>query len=138
LVGKFFGMRLMHMGYEVYITGETNTPAIRPGELLIAISASGNTKSVTDAVDKARSIGSDVIAITANPRGKLFNETSQALLLDSRRANRETNPHHKHRHIPMGTAFELSSLLFLEELITTLMLHHGIDETQMKARHANL
>ncbi len=126
------------MGYDLYITGETNTPAIEPGDLLIAISASGNTKSVTEAVDKALALGCDTIAITANPRGKLFRTSPHVLLLDSRHANRETTLPNRQRHIPMGTAFELSALLFLEDLITRLMLDIGITEAEMKSRHANL
>ena len=138
LVGKFFGMRLMHLGYKVFIQAETNTPAITNSDILIAISASGNTISVIEAVEKANRLGAKVIAITANPKGALFHQAKHSLLLDSRRKKRKNKPIMIERYIPMGTAFELSSLLFLEEIITTLMQEKNIHESEMKNRHANI
>jgi 6-phospho-3-hexuloisomerase/3-hexulose-6-phosphate synthase/6-phospho-3-hexuloisomerase len=38
----------------------------------------------------------------------------------------------------MGTVFELSTLIFLEALISHFIHEKGIPEEQMKARHANL
>ena len=46
LVGKAFAMRLMQIGFKVYVVGETITPSMEEGDLLIAISNSGETKSV--------------------------------------------------------------------------------------------
>ena len=43
LVGRFFVMRLVHLGKSAFVVGETTTPAINEGDLLIAISGSGNT-----------------------------------------------------------------------------------------------
>ena len=40
LMGKAIAMRLMHGGFHVYVTGETITPSIAVGDLLIAISGS--------------------------------------------------------------------------------------------------
>ena len=37
---KSFAMRLMHIGYQIYVMGETITPAIRQGDIYIAISGS--------------------------------------------------------------------------------------------------
>ena len=33
-VGKCFAMRLMHLGFEVYVMGETNTPSFSAGRCL--------------------------------------------------------------------------------------------------------
>src|SRR5690242_18419180 len=46
LVGRMFAMRLMHLGKQAYVVGETITPAIGRGDLLIAISGSGETGAV--------------------------------------------------------------------------------------------
>jgi 6-phospho-3-hexuloisomerase len=46
-------MRFMHLGYTVFI-GETNTPAILEGDLLVA-SGSGTTSSVVSSAEKAKS-----------------------------------------------------------------------------------
>ncbi len=131
-------MRLMHLGYKVFISGETNTPAITDKDMLIAISASGNTKSVIESVEKAQTLGSKTIGLTANPRGLLFNAVDYILQLDSRKKKRETSPIMIERDIPMGTSFELSTLIFLEELISTLMHQKRITEKEMKSKHANI
>ena len=41
LMLKSFAMRLMQIGYISYVVGETITPAIKEGDLLIVASASG-------------------------------------------------------------------------------------------------
>ena len=66
LIGKAFAMRLMHLGFTVYVVGDVTTPAIKNTDCLIAISGSGETKVVTTASQTAKEIGSTVIGITAN------------------------------------------------------------------------
>jgi 6-phospho-3-hexuloisomerase len=39
---------------------------------------------------------------------------------------------------PMGTAFELSTLCFLEALISHIIWDRGLPEEEMLTRHANL
>jgi D-arabinose 5-phosphate isomerase GutQ len=40
--------------------------------------------------------------------------------------------------MPMGTVFELSTLLFLEAMIAHVIHERGIAEEEMRSRHANL
>ncbi len=123
----------MHLGFYVYIVGETNTPAITSDDLLITISASGSTKVVLDAVTKATQIGAKVIALSANKEGKLSSLSQHTLFIDARKDRKKTAIMIE-RFIPMGTAFELSSLLFLEQLIITMMQEMKIGEKEMKKR----
>lgn len=44
LMGRAFAMRLMHVGKEVYVVGETVTPGIEPGDVLVLGSGSGETR----------------------------------------------------------------------------------------------
>ena len=46
LMLKGLAMRLMHLGYDVYVVGEVTTPAFLPDDLLILASASGETTSL--------------------------------------------------------------------------------------------
>lgn len=57
---KAAAMRLMHLGYTVYVVGETNTPAISNGDLLLAASGSGTTGSIVKAAETARKSGAAV------------------------------------------------------------------------------
>jgi 6-phospho-3-hexuloisomerase len=52
---KMAAMRFMHLGYTVFIVGETNTPAILEGDLLLVASGSGTTSSVVSSAEKAKS-----------------------------------------------------------------------------------
>ncbi|WP_270629451.1 SIS domain-containing protein [[Clostridium] innocuum] len=52
-MGKSFVMRLMHMGKEVYVVGETNTPNFEKDDVLIICSGSGETKQFIQIAEKA-------------------------------------------------------------------------------------
>jgi len=142
LVGNFFGMRLMHLGKSAYIVGETNTPAIQKGDLLIAISGSGNTSSIVNAVKKAQEYGAEVLAITANPRSSIYQIADKIITIDSRnRSIRVEKPDIDKevlRKTPMGTSFELGALLYLETIVSELMHVCNLSEIDMKQRHVNL
>ncbi|MFV5782377.1 6-phospho-3-hexuloisomerase [Pediococcus acidilactici] len=78
LMAKGFAMRLMHIGYTVYVIGETITPSIQPGDVLVAVSGSGKTGSVLEPAEKAKQNGVKVVAVTSNgesPLGKLGDAT---------------------------------------------------------------
>jgi 6-phospho-3-hexuloisomerase len=48
LVARSFAMRLMHIGYQVYVVGEIVTPAVTAGDVVVAISGSGNTRTISE------------------------------------------------------------------------------------------
>jgi 6-phospho-3-hexuloisomerase len=65
-MGKSFAMRLMHLGAKVYVVGETITPAIEKGDILVAISGSGTTKNVVTTAERTKQLGCSVIVVTTN------------------------------------------------------------------------
>ena len=71
LMLKGLAMRLMHLGYEVYVVGEVTTPAFLSKDLLIVASASGETTSLINTVTKARKIGGNIISLTVFPESTL-------------------------------------------------------------------
>ena len=64
---KGFAMRLMHLGYEVYVLGETITPSVKEGDLFIAISGSGTTKGVLMDAISAKEKGLTLLVFTSIP-----------------------------------------------------------------------
>ncbi|ADV46909.1 6-phospho-3-hexuloisomerase [Nitratifractor salsuginis] len=132
-VGKCFAMRLMHLGYEAFVVGETNTPSIRPDDLLLAISSSGTTDSVVNAAKKALSHGAETLALTADTSSPLAQKSDFVIYIPSNDPKEDgSSP------LPLGSKFELSALLFLEAAVSELMKHYGITEEEMKSRHSNL
>ena len=53
LMIRGFAMRLMHMGFVSYVVGETVTPAIAPGDLLIIASGSGKAVRRSSTLEKS-------------------------------------------------------------------------------------
>ena len=78
---KGFAMRLMHLGYTVYVVGETITPAIKEGDILIGVSGSGKSISVVDAARKAKEKNASVIAVTSKRESPLVGFADQILVI---------------------------------------------------------
>jgi len=71
LIAKAFAIRLVQMGLEVYFIGETITPIVEEGHLVIIVSYTGETMSATQTANIVRRVGARVVAITANANSKL-------------------------------------------------------------------
>ncbi len=132
LVCRFFAMRLMHSGYDVSVVGEIVTPSIKKGDLLIIISGSGETEQLIAFTKKAREVGAEIVLITAKS-GSTIGDMADAVLQIGK-----SDQYVKVAGMPMGTVFELSTLSFLEALVSHLIHEKGIEEEVMRTRHANL
>lgn len=75
LMTKGFAMRLMHLGYNVYVVGETITPALNKEDLFIAVSGSGKSSNVISDVKKAKKIGCEIVSFTSNKESDLAKES---------------------------------------------------------------
>ena len=64
LMLRCFAMRLMHLGFTSYVTGDTTTPAFEKGDLLICGSGSGETQGLINAARKAKQLGGKIAALT--------------------------------------------------------------------------
>lgn len=71
LMAKGFAMRLMHLGYQVFVVGETITPALNEKDLFISVSGSGKSDNVVLDTKKAKKVGCEVIAFTSNLNSEL-------------------------------------------------------------------
>lgn len=132
LVGNFFAMRLVHAGYDVSVVGEIVTPSIKSGDLLIIISGSGETEQLIAFTKSAKKVGADIVLISAKADSTI-GDMADAVFQIGR-----SEQYGKVKGMPMGTVFELSTLLFLEALISHVIHEKGIPEEVMRERHANL
>lgn len=132
LVGNFFAMRLMHGGYDVSVVGEITTPSIQKGDLLIIISGSGETEQLIAFTKKAKDIGAKIVLISAKSDSTIGDLADGVFQIGT------SELYGKVKGMPMGTVFELSTLCFLEALISHLIWEKGIPEEEMRTRHANL
>jgi len=136
LMAKSFAMRMMHMGIDAYVVGETITPNLEKDDILIVGSGSGETKSLISMAEKAKGIDAAVALITIAPDstiGRLADITIKIPAQVKSEANGE-----KITIQPMGSLFEQSLLLFFDAVILRFMNKKGLDSQTMYGRHANL
>lgn len=137
LMMRCFAMRLMHLGRTVHVLGETTTPGIQKGELLVIGSGSGETGSLVVAAKKAQRLNAKIAVLTINPESRLGIQAlcCVGLPAPSPKLQRET----KHSSVqPLGSLFEQSLLLLLETVICQLMERCGQSSDEMFLHHANL
>jgi len=142
-VGRAFALRLMHLGFNVYVSGETITPALTPEDLVIAISGSGVTRTVVAQAEVAKEVGSKVVAVTSHPDTPLAKYADKVVVVKGR-TKIDDEFDYDRRQItgeydtaPLGTMFELSAMVFLDCIIADLMRRLGTSEIDMRKRHAN-
>lgn len=145
LIGRSFAMRLMHLGFNVYVMGETITPAVGKGDIIIAISGSGTTKLAVTAAEIAKEVGAVIVAITSYPESDLGKIADHVVEIRGRtKISEETDYFLRqitglHEPLaPLGTIFEIACMVFLDCLIVELMHRLGKTEKEMKDRHATI
>lgn len=146
LVAKAFAMRLVHLGISAYVVGETISPAIYDDDCILAISGSGETNTIVSAVKIAKNRGSKALALTSYPESSLGQISDVVMLVKGRTKIDVDDENYLKRQIdgnyasltPLGTAFELTSLIFLDGLISELMYKMGKTEYDLKSRHTVL
>jgi 6-phospho-3-hexuloisomerase len=146
LVAKAFAMRLMHLGFSVYVVGETTTPAVRPEDVVVAISGSGETRSIADLGKIVKYIGSTLITVTSKKESTLGRISDVVVVLPSKTkidpdagGCLEKNMRGDYKNLPpLGTSFEITSLIFLDSLIAQLITLTGTSEAELKSRHTNI
>jgi len=145
LVVKAFAMRLMHLDLDVYVVGETITPAIRVGDVLVAVSGSGETDLVVQAAKIAKKVGTKIVAITSYANSSLAKLADLVVIIPGRKKVAKTSTYMRRELAgeyaslaPLGTLFEITSLVFLDSIIASLMIKLGRKEDELRARHATI
>lgn len=145
LVGKAFAMRLMHVGIDVYVMGETITPAIGEGDVVIIISGSGSGAMSIAAARMAKRLGSVIFAVTSYPDSDLGQASDYIVVVPGREAVAEESDYQSRQLLgeheslaPMGTLFEGTCAVLLDGLIAELMTRLEVSEISMKEKHSTI
>ena len=136
LMGKSFVMRMMHMGIDAYIVGETVTANLEPGDLLIIGSGSGETSTLIAIAEKAKKLGGVVALITTSSESTLGKLADIIVPLPGAQKDKSNSDYHTIQ--PMGSLFEQTMLLFYDAFILRFMEIKGLDSNKMYGKHANL
>ena len=146
LVGRAFAMRLLHLGYNVYVLGDTIVPRIGDRDVVIAISGSGSTKLIVTAAEAAKKVGAKIIAITSYPDSPLGRLADIVVRIPGRTKISRGEEDYFARQIlgiheqlaPLGTLFEDTAMIFLDGVVAELMHRLGKTEEDLRAMHANI
>lgn len=151
LIARAFAMRLMHIGYDAYVVGETVTPAMRAGDTLVVFSGSGATGSILNICMTAKELQGRICLITASPESKMATLADCVVDLGD-----ETGYYHRDRgafevrqitgqyrsvvatFAPLGTLFETLALVFSDAVISSLLQAKHEDISEVKSRLSNV
>ncbi len=145
LIGRAFAMRLMHLGFNVYVLGDTIVPPLRANDVLVAISGSGRTRLVVTVAEAAKSVNAKVVALTTYINSPLANLADLVVEIPGRTKVSSENDYHLRQLMgiyeplaPLGTLFELTAMVLLDALIPELMIRLGKTEEDLRRLHANI
>ena len=127
LVARAFAMRLMHLGIEAHVIGETTTPSCGDGDLLVAITGSGGKPTTLLRATEALSFRCRLAAITGNPKSIIWSLAGAKIVVP-----RETSEQFG------GSLFEQSALIVLDATVLLLKERLGGDDEEMRSRHATV
>ncbi|MCX7926650.1 MAG: trehalose-phosphatase, partial [Candidatus Omnitrophica bacterium] len=113
------------------IDTEEQTPSVKEGDLIIAVTGSGSTPSVNRYLHIAKEQGARIVALTANPNAEIWKELEPEIIIEIAGRTKLEHPATSFeyeqqlarfkRAAPMGTSFELSVGLYLMAMIEALM-----------------
>lgn len=141
LVARAFAMRLVHLGFRSHVVGETTATAVGKGDLLVAISGSGTTRTVIAQCEAALSAGSRVAGVTAvegGPLHALAAGSAGVVLIPACLGVRHRAEGFVSTEQFGGSLFEQTAFLLLDALVQVLAAGKGKTEQDMISRHANL
>lgn len=132
-----FAMRLMHLGMDAHMVGETTTPPICVGDCLIIGSGSGRTPSLVAVAERANAIGAKIVLFTIDANSPIAAQAHTIVHIPAISPKAENSPRGQSLQ-PMGSLFEQCLFLLLDALVLTLMRQNNVSAADMFKRHANL
>jgi len=142
MFGKILSMKLNHLGLKAYTVFDEINPPFEKDDLFIAISRSGETKTIISLVQKAKKLGGKVFCLTSNANSTLVNLSDKALIIEKIAKDIELSAlsaigDKKNQNL-LGALFGFNIYVLFYTLI--VMLAKELKETpeSISKRHANL
>ncbi len=135
MVMSMFAMRLMHLGLHAHVVGEPTASAVRPGDLLIIGSGTGETEGCALAANKARSLGVTTALLSAVPGSAIGRISDILVILPCRTKNQAPK---SGSPLLAGALFEQALLLFTDCVCARLAVEMRRDPGSILDLHANI
>jgi 6-phospho 3-hexuloisomerase len=133
LVAKAFAIRLVHLGFQTFVIGETISAPVQRNDLVIIISGSGETIPAVMTAEIAHNLGAKVVSVTGKKQSEIAKYANVTLFISSACKEEE-----RKFYAPLGTLFEASVWILLDGLIADLMDMKHESEEIIRKRHATL
>ena len=133
LVAKAFAIRLVHLGFQTFVIGETITAPVQKGDLAVIVSGSGETIPAVMTAEIAHNIGAKVVSITGKKKSEIAKYADITLFISA-----TCNDTERKKYAPLGTLFEASVWILLDGIIADLLENKHETEETMRKRHATL
>ena len=88
-IGRILAMKLRHVGLTAYTVFDEINPPLARGDLFVAISQSGETKTIVGLTEKAKELGGRILAVTAHAGSILAEAADVVIQTDARSPGRE-------------------------------------------------
>lgn len=133
LVSKAFAIRLVHLGFQTFVIGETIGAPVKKGDLVFLVSGSGETIPAVMTAEIAHDIGAKLVVVTAKRHSRITKFADISIILGT-----ECKDTERKQLAPLGTLFEASAWILLDGIIAELMEDKKETEDSMRSRHATL
>lgn len=133
LMAKGFAMRLMHLGYSVYVVGETITPSVEAKDLFVAVSGSGESENVVSDAKKAAKKGCKVLVVTSNPVSTLA-QLGQTVLVVPGTVKSDVGDNRKSIQL-LSSLFDQSLHITLDCVCLALSMRDRVSNDQATKTH---
>lgn len=132
---KGLAMRVFHLGLDAHVVGDMTTPALGPGDLLVASAGPGGFETVEALMRVSRGAGARVALITAVPDGSAARLADTLLVIP---AQTMANDIGGASVLPMGSLYEGAAFVLFEMVVLALQADLSVAAEAMRARHTNL
>jgi 6-phospho 3-hexuloisomerase len=133
LVARAFAIRLIHLGFQAFVIGETITVPVQENDLVVIVSGSGETIPATMTAEIGHNLGAKVISITGKKDSQIASYADISLFVSA-----NCNEIERKQYAPLGTLFEASVWILLDGIIADLLHKKNETEETMRKRHATL
>jgi len=133
LVAKAFAIRLIHLGFQAFVIGETITVPVQENDLVVIVSGSGETIPAVMTAEIGHNLGAKVISITGKKVSDIATYADITLFVSA-----NCDEIKRKQFAPLGTLFEASVWIMLDGIIANLLDKKNETEESMRKRHATL
>ncbi len=134
---RCFCMRLTHLGRQAFFAGETITPRIKTGDILVVLSGSGRTAYTAELIKLAKRAQAATYGVIGTKDSPMGRNLDHAVFLPVPSRN-SRSPSENPSIQSLGSLFEQAAFILLESILLEFVQKQGSDQRVLLERHTNL